>query len=382
MGTIPRDGPQAQADPLQAASKAIRYLLIARPLPLPENGQPYGQYTPVITLLSATFAADGADGPRRLWQTSLRNQDPELTAAVEGRLARAGDPSDIKCTDFGNAERLVLRYGHELRYCYPWKTWLAWDGKRWQRDSQGAVEQRAKATIQGIYAEAADTHDEERRKALAKWALQSEGERRIKAMIELAKSEPGIPILPEDFDRDPWLFNVRNGTIDLRTGELRPHRPDDRITKLAPVAYDKHARSELWERFLARILPDKKLRRFVQRALSSSLTGLESEHLFLPYGPTKTGKSTLLRAVGATMGPDYAAVADFETFLVRDRVTGGPRDDIAALAGKRLVVSQEVDQGKTLAEALLKWLSGGEPIKARALYREGFEFVPTFKALI
>ena len=100
--------------------------------------------------------------------------------------------------------------------------------------------------------------------------------------------------------------------------------------------------------------------------------------MFFPFGPTKTGKSTLLKGLRATWG-DYATTADFETFLTREHVTGAPRADIAGLAGKRLVVSLEVDQGKKLAEALIKWLFGGDYVTARFLYKKEFEFLPTFK---
>jgi hypothetical protein len=119
ISSIPHAEPTSQqngkAPSLQASSKHIRHLLIARPLALPTNGQP--ALSPTVGILSLAYAADGPDAARRLWQTTLRHQDPELTAAVEGRLARAGDPAEIKCTDYGNTERLVMRYGHELRYC-------------------------------------------------------------------------------------------------------------------------------------------------------------------------------------------------------------------------------------------------------------------------
>jgi putative DNA primase/helicase len=198
-------------------------------------------------------------------------------------------------------------------------------------------------------------------------------------MVELASSEPHIPILPRDLDQHPWLFNVRNGTVDLRSGALLPHRREDLITLLAPVNYDPMARSEVWENFLLRILPDEATRRYVQKAAGYSLTGLGTEEvLFFPFGPTKTGKSTFLKALRATMG-EYATTADFDTFLARDHVTGAPRADIADLAGKRLVVSLEVDRGKRLAEGLIKWLFGGDYVKARFLYKREFEFLPTFK---
>jgi putative DNA primase/helicase len=378
MGTIPRDGPQAQADPLQAASKAIRYLLIARPLPLPENGQPYGKHTPIIALLSAAFAADGADGPRRLWHTSLRHQDPELTAAVEGRLARAADPSDIKCTDYGNAERLVLRYGHELRYCYPWQSWLVWDGQRWQRDNRGDVERRAKATVQGIYAEASDSQDRERREALAKWALKSEADARIKAMVRLAESEPGIPILPEELDADPFLLNVANGTLDLRTGTLRPHRREDLLTKLAPVAYDPEATCPRWERFLGEIFLQRTgLIIFVRKIFGYSLTGDVSERvLFILHGPGRNGKSTLLEILAELLG-DYALRTPTETLMIKHH--SSIPNDLAALKGMRVVHASETEEGQRLAEALVKDLTGRDTISARFMRGEFFQFRPVCK---
>lgn len=169
-----------------------------------------------------------------------------------------------------------------------------------------------------------------------------------------------------------------NGTVDLRTGKLREHRREDLITRLASVEFDPDAQRSLWDDFLRRVLPDPNLRSFVQRAAGYSLTGLTSEEvLFFPYGPTATGKSSFLAALGATLG-DYAAVADFETFLDRNGA-GGPRNDIARLVGRRLVASQEVNDGQRLAEGLVKQLTSGDVISARFLYSESFEFLPEFK---
>lgn len=100
--------------------------------------------------------------------------------------------------------------------------------------------------------------------------------------------------------------------------------------------------------------------------------------LFFPYGSTQTGKSTLLRALAKTFG-DYAMTADFGAFLARDRNAGGPRNDIAAMSGKRMVVSVEVDPGQRMGEALVKQLTGGDDVRARFLFQESFEFAPTFK---
>jgi putative DNA primase/helicase len=367
----------SQNEWLSLTSRAIRRLMIGQP-PNLNNGTPYGKGLPTLNLLTMAFLDDGAGAVLRLWDT-LRNSDAELTAAVEGRLIRVSDPAQLQCTDFGNAERLVLRYGQGIRFCHPSKRWFISNSKRWVEDTTGEVVRLAKATVQGIYAEAADAKPE-RREKLGKWAVQSESARRIAAMLTLAQSEPGIPVLPAEFDADPWLLNCLNGTVDLRTGKLRPHQRENLLTKICPVEYDPEARSGLWESFLKRVLPDEELCSFVKRAMGSSSSGDTSEEkLFFPYGPTSTGKSTFLAAIAAALGPDYATTADFETFLTRERLTGSPRNDIARLAGKRLVVSLEVEDGKRLAEALVKQLTGGDIVAARFLYRESFEFLPTFK---
>ena len=160
----------------------------------------------------------------------------------------------------------------------PRKTWFAWDETHWASDDSGEVYRQAKATVATIYADAAAELDTDRRKALAKWAAASESDARINAMISLARSEPGIPVAPQQLDTDPWLFNVLNGTIELRTGELREQRRDDMITMLAPVTYEPNARDAVFENFLDRVLPDS-LQGFVQRAAGYSLTCYDHTHI-------------------------------------------------------------------------------------------------------
>jgi len=285
----------------------------------------------------------------------------------------------LPLSDQTNAETMVEWYGEDSRYCYGLSKWFFWDGKRWAPDETGEVMRRAKQTIKRLAAQVEAIGDDERAKAWLAHIKKSLSANRLQAMVILAQSEEGIPLLPTQLDANPWLLNCLNGTIDLRTAELCPHRRDNLITRLAPVIYEPDARSELWERFLERILPDENLRGFVQRAIGYSLTGDASEEkLFFAFGPTATGKSTLLSAVTSTVG-DYAITADFETFLAREWITGGPRSDLARLAGHRFVVSLEVEDGKQLAEALIKQLTGGDAVAARFLYRETFQFVPTFK---
>jgi len=282
-------------------------------------------------------------------------------------------------TDLGNAERLLRQHGRNIRYCSLWGKWLVWDGARWSPDEIGQVEHYAKQTVRSIYGEAEQINDSDARHRTAQWARRSESQARISAMLLLAQTEPGVAVSPNELDADPWLLNCLNGTIDLRTGQLQPHRRQDLITKLVPTEYHYGATHLTWERFLREATgDDAEMIAFLQRAVGYSLTGDTSQEvLFFVHGPAATGKSTFIEAVKRTIG-DYARTADFGTFLKR-RDNSGPRNDIARLAGARLVASNEVDRGERLAEGLVKTVTGGDILTARFLYHEGFEFVATFK---
>jgi putative DNA primase/helicase len=280
-------------------------------------------------------------------------------------------------TDYGNAQRLVTRFGEEFRYVSEWNCWLIWDGSRWVKDRSGTVERFAKETVRGMYEEASAIPDDEARKFAGRWAIRSESKERIKAMVELAKSEPGIPITPEVLDGDGWLLNVENGTLDLKTGELRTHDRKDLITKLAPVTYAADAKAPTFRKFLERILPSESLRTFVKRAVGYSLTGDASERAFLIlHGSGKNGKSTLLEAVQAMLG-DYAMTTPVETLLLKP--AGGIPNDIARLKGARFVSASENERGRKLAEALVKAMTGKDTISARFMRGEFFDFRPTHK---
>jgi putative DNA primase/helicase len=294
-------------------------------------------------------------------------------------------------TDEGNARRLVALHGAELRHCAA-LGWLVWDGRRWLEDDTGEILRRARATVASLWSEAGllrriarfGRTDEERdalldgAARLGEWAHRSEGAGRLFAMARLAQSEAGIQVRPHELDADLWLFNVANGTIDLRTGDLRPHRREDLLTRVSAVEYTPGARLQRWDDFLDAVTAgDGSLQAYVQRAAGYSLVGAPSEEvLFLAHGPGASGKSTLVEAIKATMG-EYAATADFETFLKRP-TSGSPRNDIARLAGRRMVVAIEADEGGQLAPALVKTVTGGDTVTARKLYREFFEFVPSF----
>ena len=333
---------------------------------------------PIGTYGSMTVAK-AIEGTSETYRESRIGASQNGHATLPPKETAIEEAEGFPLTDLGNAERLVARHGDKLRYCGAWKAWLIWRETHWERDETNQVERYTKETVRSIYAEVSIVDDPQERKAISKHAVKSESEARIKAMISLASSEKTIPIEPSMLDADPWLFNVANGTIDLHTGELRAHRQSDLMTKLAPIVYNPEARLPLWEQFLCGATDSSaELMAFLQRAVGYSLTGsTREEKLFFVHGPSRTGKSTFLDAVKMVLG-SYAAVADFETFLAQHNA-GGPRQDIARLAGARFVMSIEVAEGRKLAEGLVKTITGGDEITARFLFGKEFEFRPSFK---
>jgi P4 family phage/plasmid primase-like protien len=281
-------------------------------------------------------------------------------------------------TDYGNAERLVARHGANLRHCHTWGKWLVWTGHRWEIDDTAEVERWAKDTIRSIYSEAGSTIDDAARKQVADHAKNSESRSRLDAMIALAASEPNIPILADVLDADPWLLACENGTIDLRTGQLKPSDPTDYITRLAPVTYDPTAECPTFVAFLDRIFKsDVDLITFIQKAIGYCLTGNTSERcLFILYGCGRNGKSTLQQIMLALFG-DYGLRTPTSTLLQKNH--DAVPNDVARLQGVRFVAASETDQGRRMAESLVKDLTGQDKISARYMRAEWFDFIPVCK---
>ena len=197
--------------------------------------------------------------------------------------------------------------------------------------------------------------------------------------MQLAEGE--LPAVPEQFDTDPWKLNIENGTLDLKTGELKEHEPKDYITKIAPVSYDAKATCPQWLEFLNTIFKSNvALIKFIQKAIGYSLTGLTVEQcLFIFFGSGANGKSTFDNTIRTLLG-DYAQKTPMETFLVKrsDSIS----NDIARLQGSRFLSATEVEQGRRLAESLIKQLTGQDTVTARFLHAEFFEFVPAFKLFL
>jgi putative DNA primase/helicase len=297
---------------------------------------------------------------------------------ANGRSATGQILAGFNLTDLGNAERFVSDHGADVRYCHPWRSWLVWTGARWEPDESGQVHRLAKETVRGLLVDAAEAESDSRTKELARHAIASAAETRIRAMLELAKSE--VPVLPDELDADPWVLNCENGTIDLvGSGELLPHRREDLITKLVPVEYDPGAKAPTWEALLERVLPNAEIRAFFKRLCGYALTGDTGEHVLpLLYGTGANGKSTVLNALLDALG-DYAGQAAPDLLLAKQN---SHPTELADLFGKRLVAAIEVEDGRRLAESLVKQLTGGDRVKARKMRQDFWEFSPTHKVFM
>jgi len=284
----------------------------------------------------------------------------------------------FRCTELGNAERLVARYRGRIRYCFGRNRWLIWGGKHWVWDEDGTIMRFAKRVVRGIYQEAADCADDGIRKALREHARASEKTAARLSMIKAAQSEEGIPVALEELDADPMLLNCENGTINLRSGTLHPHRQEDLITKMCPARFDARATHPVWERFLAESTAgDASLQAYIQRAMGYAIQGRASERaLFFVYGAPGSAKSTLIDALGAALG-GYHVSSGRETWLVQNN-PGGNRGDLVRLAGARLVTATEFRRGDRFDEGLIKAITGGDAIVQAAKYEAEVTIRPTF----
>lgn len=282
-------------------------------------------------------------------------------------------------TDVGNAKRLVAAHGDSIRYVPARSAWLVWDGRRWATDETLQVPRLAKDVVRELFTELHKPASRAQRQLLLRHAENSERQSRLDAMLKSATSEHGIAQKWADFDADPWVLNVANGTIDLRTGKLRAHRKEDQLTKLIDIPFEPEALCPTWEQFLLEVFDGRiEMILYIQRAVGYSLSGDTREQcLQFLYGKGANGKSTFLYALEQITG-DYGVQTEAVTLLEAEQ-EGRVRNDVARLAGARFVHAGELPEGKRLNEALIKSMTGNDTISARFLRQEFFEFRPTFK---
>jgi putative DNA primase/helicase len=265
-------------------------------------------------------------------------------------------------TDLGNARRLVRLHGGDLRYVHAWHSWVAWETNRWRRDGDGTALRMAKATVEEMFAEAAQIADEARRTAMRTFAIKSQSAQRLEAMVKLATTEIQVVLAADKIDADPYLLGLENGVVDLRKVEFREARRDDYVTKAAGTAFDARAECPEWEAFLSKIFPKG------------------DRLMFVLWGVGSNGKSTFRETVFSLLG-DYAVGSD-ASLLIANKNAGGATPDVARLHGRRLITINETEQHSRLNEARVKFITGHDTITARNLYEEPFDFAPTHKTFL
>jgi len=295
-------------------------------------------------------------------------------------LAPSG-AGNYNLTDLGNAKRMIHAFGIGIRYCAVHDAWYFFDDTRWKLDMDGAVHRCAKLTAGLVFAEASSESDRQRRRLLEKHALRSESSRALSAMVSVASTESEACIAAAALDADPWLFNVANGTMDLRTGVLSEHDRTDLITKLSPIEWSPEAECPLWDDFILYAMEgDESLVDFMHRFFGYCLTGLVTEQVLLfMEGTGGNGKTTALLVLMHVLG-EYA-IQGAPGLLMAKHNESHPTE-VADLEGARFVANAEVEKGKPFAEALIKQLTGSDPIKARKMRKDFYQFMPSHKLCI
>lgn len=273
--------------------------------------------------------------------------------------------------DIDAATLFAEAHQHSLKYCHALRTWFEWDGKRWRPDETGSPMRAAKEFVSYLFDKGVRLQDTN----LCKFASQNSKRERLRAMLELAQSDLSIQI--EHLDRQPMLLTCPNGTLDLRTGQLRAHCRDDLLTKCCPTHYQPSAVATRFQQFLNEVFAgDQELIGFMQRLVGYSLTGgIEAHVLPVCYGDGSNGKSTLLNTVLSVLGSEFSMQAEPDLLVAGKRK--GHSTDRMDLFGMRVVVASETGFGEVLNLALVKLLTGGEKIRGRRMRQDNWEFDPT-----
>lgn len=318
------------------------------------------------------------------YQPKNQIQDKSLKIKKKSAPPAKSTPAGkmYKFDDLGNSERLLDMFGHMLKFFYTEHKFLYYENGKWYRDNFEYCQTLADCVIHrmeeedtaGVYAE-----NEDMQKAFKKHIKKTRNQNARKNMV--AGAMHFMPVLPEQLDRDRTIIGVKNGVLDLKTGELKPHDSKYFLTKQIPIPYIADApKPERWLKFLDEIfLSDKELIRYVQKAVGYSLSGSNAEQCtFFLHGTGNNGKSIFLEILRYIFG-DYASNIQSETIMMQNKSGNAASSDIARLAGARLVTCSESAEGVRLNEPLIKQMTGDDIMTVRKLYCEEFEFHPEFK---
>ena len=280
----------------------------------------------------------------------LRQGDAAWERKRQKKQAAGAEQEDVApaFSDEAMAINFATRHANDLRYVPAWNCWLIWDGKRWANDEKLKVFTLAR----NLCREAASQAN--------KGSAAIASRKKVAAVEQMVRSDQRLVVTIDELDADPWMLNTPTGTLDLRTGQLRNHSQDDKLTKITGAAPEKLP-TPVWEAFLARVTNNKpELIGFIKRVSGYALTGLTREHaLFFLFGRGANGKSTLINVLIDCLG-DYHKTAPIETFTAS--TSERHPTDLASLRGARLVTATETEEGRRWAESKIKALTGGDRI--------------------
>ncbi len=321
-------------------------------------------------------AFDEPPGPETLPgnDTAEVNRWDEVLAAAPLSLPSAlpTEPDGVHRGQLRIAYRLAASHADRLMFVHG-LGWHAFDGLRWREDDRGEAKRAVLGVLRAALAESIDD------KQLRADVRKCESAAGISGVLDIAAALEPFANTVKDLDADPYLLNCANGTLDLHTMKVKPHDPADRITKVCGAAYDPKAEGPTWDGFLSRVLPDAEVRAFLRRYVGLGLCGRVLEHvLAILTGVGRNGKGVFYGAVATAIG-DYASSAEPDLFMHRDNAHPTGEMD---LLGLRWVVVSESDQGRRLAEATVKRLTGGDEIKARRMRQDFIAFTPSHTAAL
>lgn len=346
--------------------------------------------------LTSSLLWEGFDGSGGIENSPQRAEDPwtpeDIYALVSdifvkpptSPLEKDFSPDEYSFDDVGNAARLVGSFPpDQIMYCGDLGKWFIWNdqSREFSPDDGAFLRIRHGEIAQELAHQAMNARSEGEARALYQWSKASRMSGKVTSAVELAKDK--CHVKESDLDKDPYLLAVANGIVDLRSGELREQAPEDLITRRSLAEFDITCESDVWQEFLDQAVPDEDLQLFLQLACGYSLTGSIAEHkFFYIYGRPATGKSTFMSAFSQVAGT-YATVADTTSFVrASTRSSGGPTEDLARLAGRRMVVTSEVEEGERMSAALVSQYTGGDEVAARFLHQGTFTYKPKFKLWI
>lgn len=290
------------------------------------------------------------------------------------KIRRTTDVWDyVRKNEVGDAELLLSLFPGRFCYDPALKSWFHWNGNCWEVDrGKGGITRAIDEVVETYMVESRGSNQSQQRELFSRMSALNTYQRRSH-VIKLSESmaeEAGIAV--EKWDEDPHILPCINGTIELKNGNFREGRQEDRCKVCCPTKWRGIlAKAPQWEKFLRSVLgEDPEVLNYMRRLMGYSLLGSVREHILpILWGAGRNGKGTMLEAIHSVLG-EMAGPVHSEMLLDqgRSRSSGDPSPDILALRGRRIVWANETDEGRKMSTARVKWLCGGDTLVGRALY--------------